>query len=882
MPRRPRLKDAGAYVYQSTRAFFADRLAERETLQWAIDLTHEQTTEQAALRDLFELRQENLSAVYKEAWRWIFEYWQRPNYDDLEDRFYVRRALKAKSAHPELIRIIVSQVKPWINVEDRSKRSAIYGESASKTPRTVNHLLSLSVTSGEIPQLEEIGFSEIDDDSFLIELANQLDTALLSGLFLAKRIGFITDRADSTNWQVRRVYLVPAAQYPAGGGEPDRHARGFAPISKLLYSLIERLAELDLGAAKRIIAGWDLGRWKLHKRLWAASARDRRLVDATEVGEFLTSLTDQEFWQAGSFPEIAELRATRWNELDDAATRLLEKRLLRGQPLAMLPARLTEDEASGAIKRNLYTELSRIVAGNGLLSGEAMETLTGIENSGIPLPQIDQVAAGFNPGVRILASERPTQRGYHKIERSKLLRELDKDLAGDNWSDSRQAASDFIQERPDLVVELLETQGLAEGDYSNVWNALGYYFRRRGKENDTGDTEMLTAERLCTMLSRIAAPTLRVSIEGLSEWLSNWAASLRNNPAFFEAWHSLWPAAVENANQADAREQSLSDRALTSPAGRMAEAFKSVCPPSIGRRGALNAEPYAKVLKEIEDSTGDARLQARYVMIPAVSYFLLGAPDWTTRNLIKPLAEAEGAELELWTAFIHGGMPYRDVVEALAQPIIRAAINPTLSDDSRGELASVVLWSAMSDRSNGKEPVFAGASIQQLLRMGGEVARIHAIRTMEDFLQSNEAKVQTAPEVRFDKVVQPLFEEVWPKEKTLATKGTSDAFASLPVAAGRRFAKAVHMVLPYMAPFDCWSLSEFRIYDRSTDERDITAVKTKEDATAFLVLLDASVSGAEGAVVPYGLDKGLDHLKQIAPSLERDVAFQRLLALARR
>jgi hypothetical protein len=883
MPRRPKLTDTGAQVYHSTRAFFEDRLDERETLQWAIALNHEQGTEQRALRDLFEFRQENLSAPYREAWRWIFEYWQRPDYDALEDRLFVRRALKAKSTHPELIRLIVSSVKPWIKVEDRSKFSAMYGETVPKAPRNVNYLLSLSVTGGEVPQLEEIGFSEIDDESFLVELANQLDMALLSGLFLAKRIGYITDRADSTNWQVRRVYFVPAAQFLEGGGEPDRHARGFAPITKLLFSLIERLTELDLGAAKRIIAGWDLGRWKLHKRLWAACARDPRLLDAAEVGEFLNALTDQEFWLDGSFPEIAELRALRWNELGEAARKSLDKRLLRGPPLAMLPARLTDEEALEVTRRSLYIELRRINTANGLLSDEALETLAQIGNSGIPLPPMNAVTDGFNPGVRLVRGQRPTKKGYHKIERSELLGELDKDLEGDSWSDSRQAAGDFIGEKPDLVVDLLATQSLAEGGYGRVWNALGYYFRKdRSSANDAAKMDIDTAERLCAAMTNIAPETLELSVEGLSEWLSNWADSLRDRQIFFTAWLALWPTAMKITNQTAPGDQSLADRALTSPAGRMVEAFKNLCPRTVGQRGALDVEPFSSILQNIEDSTGETRLHARYLMIAAASYFMFGAPEWTMRNLIEPLAQAEGTDLELWTAFVQNGMPYRDTLEPLAEPVIRAAINPALSDDTRGELSSVVLWSAMNDRFHGHPAIFSNAAIQQLLRMGGEVARIHAIRTMKTYLKPDDTEREPSPEVAFDQVVRPLFDEVWPKEKTLATKGTSDAFASLPVAAGGRFAQAVQMILPYMTPFDCWSLWEFRIYDRSTDERDIKAIRTKEDASAFLALLDASVSGAEGAVVPNGLDNGLDLLKAVAPALEKNVAFQRLLALARR
>ncbi|KIQ02438.1 hypothetical protein RU07_11970 [Agrobacterium tumefaciens] len=131
-------------------------------------------------------------------------------------------------------------------------------------------------------------------------------------------------------------------------------------------------------------------------------------------------------------------------------------------------------------------------------------------------------------------------------------------------------------------------------------------------------------------------------------------------------------------------------------------------------------------------------------------------------------------------------------------------------------------------------------------------------------------------------LVKKLFQEIWPKELTLSSPILSDAFADFPAAAGENYAEAAELILPYLTPFQCWSLWDYGILDRSADERNITGIDSARDAGALLSILDKTVGAEDVAIVPNGLDKALKHIASKSLRLESDIRYQRLLTLSRR
>ena len=68
--------------------------------------------------------------------------------------------------------------------------------------------------------------------------AHALDTAVIAGLDIARRIGWDGERRFWLLGQLHRVYYVVAAKRAPGEHEPDEFIGGIAPSVKLLHAVI--------------------------------------------------------------------------------------------------------------------------------------------------------------------------------------------------------------------------------------------------------------------------------------------------------------------------------------------------------------------------------------------------------------------------------------------------------------------------------------------------------------------------------------------------------------------------------------------------------------------------------------------------------------------
>jgi hypothetical protein len=153
---------------------------------------------------------------------------------------------------------------------------------------------------------------------------------------------------------------------------------------------------------------------------------------------------------------------------------------------------------------------------------------------------------------------------------------------------------------------------------------------------------------------------------------------------------------------------------------------------------------------------------------------------------------------------------------------------------------------------------------------------------LSDVAQPNAGDEETE-DYLFYRAVCPFLETVWPKEKSLATPGISEAFADLPATAKGAFASAVKSVEPYLVPFDCWSLIDFGLYDNSDiDKPNFTVVQSSRDAESLLTLLDCCIGSSQDSVVPYDLSDALDHILTVSSYLSNSPGYRRLATLTRR
>ena len=98
---------------------------------------------------------------------------------------------------------------------------------------------------------------------------------------------------------------------------------------------------------------------ELSLRLFAFAAWHSDVQTGPSVAQFLEDLSDNAFWQWHSFPEIATLRATRWDDMPSDLREPLERRLLDGPPERNISEEDSVPERAINLPRD--HELARIV-----------------------------------------------------------------------------------------------------------------------------------------------------------------------------------------------------------------------------------------------------------------------------------------------------------------------------------------------------------------------------------------------------------------------------------------------------------------------------------------------------------------------------------------
>ena len=317
-PRWVNLNEQDRAAFRATIAFLNGRLEERATVDWALRLKPNDTIKRLALLDLIDSPDgRKISEPWRSAWRLIEESWNNPAVEDHASTgaYDAQHRLRAGDRSGSLVTAIVELVAPRLKVEPFSDLH-LHFRKPPKRPKKVEDLFSMGLTSGKIVDPGVLELGGLTDRSFLVSLALALDAAVINGLDIARRIGWDGERRLWQLGELHRVYYVPAAERADGEHEPDEFHRGIAPSVKLLHAVVSRLVDIDISVAIEFVRRWKLTNSPIHLRLWAALSRDSRVTPANEVGALLLSLDDRRFWNLHDYPEIAELRAKRFSELD--------------------------------------------------------------------------------------------------------------------------------------------------------------------------------------------------------------------------------------------------------------------------------------------------------------------------------------------------------------------------------------------------------------------------------------------------------------------------------------------------------------------------------------------------------------------------------------
>ena len=787
---------------RSTVAFLEGRLEEEETIEWALSPSPDNILKRRAILHLLNPPKGiSLREPWRSAWRLIEEFWDAPVLD-----FYgrmgvynVQGRLCSGERSGALVAAMVDLVAPRLSIEAYGKWQLQF-RKFSKRPKTFHDLFQASLTSEKIVDPASLGLQEVTEGEFLVSLANALDAAIIRGLDIARRIGW-----RELYLFLNRVYYVSESERGEETDEPDKYRKGIAPSVKLLHSVVARLVDIDCSTALDFINRWKRKDSPIHLRLWAAMSRDPRITTAAEVGDFILHLNYKVFWDVHHHPEIAELRARRFSELDATTQRAIIRRIRRGPSRNSWPKNAEANYIEESCLYWIVRELKRIEVAGATLPPRDKTWLESNIVRFSELAEMNRIDEGFleSPQVRDVLTKK-IDHSLDSLEGIDRLRALEQKLSAPRrgWDDDPAGqAWNWLREEGNSVRVLRDMESSPDGgaEFLMVWEDFGQVHspsedQRQGQEPHTRD---LSAEagRVLALLAKLPSETLSEAIGGISHWLSCWEKYVVDMPNWSAVWLRAWPLAVEttNAVQSPNEEPNLNVvlqpgpdgphdlDTLNSPAGKLVGVFLAACSkPEENSRPFGGSSDLGKVRDRVINASGQSGLIAKHRMIEELRYFLYVDEEWTKERLIRPLRADDAGALALWRSVGHRTQ-FTDILEIIGNDMVDRATDSQLGRETRRSLAFSLVIESLHARREGREPAVKQGQVQQMIRSLDDEVRAECAEAVTRFVSdlsevSEREPNPPSPEHLFRSAVEPFLRDVWPQERSLTSPGLAIAF----------------------------------------------------------------------------------------------------------
>ena len=895
---------SGSWVVRNNEAvnlvfsFIRGRLEETKVLKWAIESTDNININRPAIKLLLQIDGPSLSEPWRTAWRLIEESWRYPLVDQT-DLYYVSDRLEAGERTGSVILAISDLVKPGIEI----KPNFVSGNSRRKY-HSLHDLVEVSLTSGDLLNPAELGLNNLktNDTGFMVELANALDAAVMQGIEIGQYTGW---KGYDHLWLLGGLSSVEydKSVQDFNMDEPDALNNGIAPSVKLLNEVVSMLARVDINEAKRFVQRWKTRENSVHLRLWASLSNDPKITPAKDVGQLLLNIDKREFWLNESYPEIADVRANRFNEFDSAIKKAVSTRIRKGPPLELWPPGYRSNiERQGRIAYAIQ-ELKRIQSKGGILPHKVT---TWMDSTFVEFPELSNIdpTAPKIQRASFVTYDFPSSdsrfTGLAGVERLRALEESLTPLGGGRGN----GAAAWIKQSGNslLILGELESFEREEADFPRVWEHFGWSHTPMTEmgELDTNRDLSTEARRVIELLTVLSKEALVSAIKGIINWLDSWREIVVEDTRWTEVWCRIWPIVQETTNSGSDPtespiEQNSSDEdwldidTLNKPEGRLIEVFLAACQYSDKHKQIYGDQAHLlKVRDAIAKASGKSRSIAIIRLTIGIGFFLNIDPEWTEEHLILPLRGDTGETLALWQ-MISRQLRATRLLELIGQEMINRTRDYRLDKQTRRNLAHNVIFESLHAFLNDRSAAVDNNRVQQMIRNLDDETRafcaIQVSRFLVDWSKENDQNPKLPQAVTvFQTSIVPFFKNVWPKERSLATPGVCRGLASLPVYAQQAFAEAVELVDHLLVPFDCRSLYVYGL--RSTNDNDrfefLQRIDDENKAKALLRLLDRTISTAESSYYPHELGDALGQISKVAPSLIGSHAFKRLTTLARR
>ncbi|WP_421931844.1 hypothetical protein [Phenylobacterium sp.] len=654
------------------------------------------------------------------------------------------------------------------------------------------------------------------------------------------------------------IALPPIHHDPNMRGDGFERSNGIAAPFFFYISLVQRLAMLDVEAARREVAAWRAGD-KVFSRLkiWAAGQPD--LMSASQAARALLGLDPEHFWSSRHQRDLLLTLAARWAELPAGSRATLERRILRGPPRY-------EGEAPGEHRRSRgYAILDRVAWLEAQGCAFTVETQPALDRSRRDAP--DWNAAG---GVNAAASLEGRIGGVvRNTDAAALVDEAPATLLDAAETLTRREHGNLTEHRP--------LEGLALARPTKLLKAL-VMSDRKGGVSEWGWRTLLSADaehqrprlrrQIAERLARLSPQHLAALTYPATDWFKAVSPDLALAAPMTR--DRLWSALIEMLRAhpevgGSAIRSSRPDwrmSALNSPSGHLAQALMAD-PARLPVEGEGFPAAWLSKVTELLGLGGEAGRFAAVHLLYNIVWFFHFDPAWTEAHLLGRLQGDADDQDAFWSGFLtSAGAANLALYLRLKPGMLGLARQSRQDHDDTSALAGLLLsgWGSR-DTADG-ERCISDMELRESLISGGDRFRGQVLWHLARWCEG--------PEGDWRDQALELFRSAWPRQRVVKTPKTSAELAEFAISFPGDFSALVEALVPHLTPVtaDTWFLGAL---DNEESRR------LDDQPTAMLTLIWAILADT-ASDWPYGSAALVEKLSE-APDLTAD---PRLAELRRR
>lgn len=775
-----------------------------------------------------------ISAVAKQAWRYLFEAWAAPHKDDFMNTYDFQKRITQEGWTEAALRSFAILTRPTVTAAKPYWLGPAPPDTKGKMRR--RDLVNLDIRYPEA----EARTIEISS-AYLVPVLRVLRQNLEYAIALEHEV---TPHG--------LLYICPIEPDPNLAGTSSDRVFGINPSVLTFTALFRRLLEHDREAALREFAAWreddDIVFGRL--RVWAAGLSN--LLSDETAGEVLIHARASVFWGLRHQRDVLLTLGSRWQTLPPEMRLALERRLLAGPPpVRRAPPERRRQWHSVAILERVYW-----------LQEQGCRFTFDLDKAA---PRLRALVPDWIPQeARRAADSHEGHGGTVQIDKSfddlidvPLDQLLTRAMEAQRREFGRLKEYDpfagLCEKRPVRVLAALVHTTRAGADTIAPWSRFLYAGAHR---NNKSRLALLIARRLTTLPTE----TLSAIIRPVSYWLENVSklVATADNAAFHAILDRLIaiiganPDAAEPKRTTTGMERDWVNSADGAAAGHLTSALLADPVLDTVPMGGGMPEQWRNQVQALRDLPGDP---GRFVLVQLarhLDWFFAHDESWA-ENTILSMLDHEGVDRDASLAgFFTNAFVGSEKLYLRLKPILIALAMGGERIRRRYEqaLASLFAVGWLQRRADGTR-CLSDEEFRIILVQASDDMRAHILWHMDHW------------QLIGDKLA--LLKNVWPLQLAARSAMVTGRLCQIAFDDDVHFPELVDAILPLVAPFEGGSFA-------------IPGLRGKEGQLferhpQHVLALLSTVLPADRAKWPYGTAAALQKLSEVAPALQKDARF---------